>query len=154
MSSTLNRLVQVVRSYLKDFPALNRLVAVHEFSDTSIVTAILDAVDDFNLDSPLAPFSVDTFPSVSLLRMGATKYLMESATFLQTRNHLTYSDGQGVQVNSSDRGPTYLNIVQKLSQEWEVKKQRMIVKLNVKGMMGSGVYSDFRQLDEDSWRND
>lgn len=153
MSSTMNRLVSMIRSYLKDFPELNRLIAGHEFTDTTIALAVMDAVDDFNLDSPLAPFGVTSFPSVSLLRVGATKFLLESATFLQARNHLTYSDGQGVQVNSSDRGPMYLNIVQKLSQEWEVKKQRLIVKLNVKGMMGSGVYSDFRQLDEDSWRN-
>ena len=153
MSTVLNRLVQTIRSYLKDFPELNRLVKGHEFADPTIVTAIADAVDDFNLDSPLAPFGIDNFPSISLLRIGATKYLMESATFLQTRNHLTYSDGQGVQVNSSDRGPVYLNIVQKLSQEWEVKKQRLIVKLNVRSMMGGGVYSDFRGLDEDSWRN-
>jgi len=153
MSTVMNKLIQVIRAYLKDFPELNRLVAGHEFSDATISLAIMDAVDDFNVDSPLAPCSVESFPGVSLLRLGATKFLLESASFLQTRNHLTYSDGQGVQVNSSDRGPVYLNIVQKLSQEWEVKKQRMIVKLNIKGMMGSGVYSDFAQLDEDSWRN-
>jgi len=143
MASRLEQLVEVVRAYLRDFPELNRLIKDEESSKRSIAMAILDAIEDFNLDSPLGAFTPDTFPAISLLKIGAAKYLLESVTFLQARNHLTYSDGQGVQVNESDKAPIYLNLINRLTAEWERRKMKLIARLNVRQAMGGGVTSDF-----------
>lgn len=147
MATRLEALVEMMRAYLRDYPELNRLIADEESSKRSIATAILDAVEDFNMDSPLAAYTPDNFPSFSLLKLGAAKYLLESLTFLQARNHVTYSDGQGVQVNESDKAPIYLNLINRLTGEWERKKDRLIVRLNIRQAMGGGVTSDFFETD-------
>ena len=143
MATRLEQITELVRAWIRDYPELNRLIEGEESSKRSIATAILDAVEDFNLSSPLAAVGVDNFPSISLLKIGAAKFLLESLTFLQARNHLTYSDGQGVQVNESDKAPIYLNMIDRLNTEWERKKEKLIVRMNISGVMGGGVTSDF-----------
>ena len=143
MATRLEQMVEQVRAYLRDYPELNRLIADEESSKRSIATAIIYAVEDFNLDSPLGNYVPESFPSFSLLKLGAAKYLLESLVFLQARNHVTYSDGQGVQVNESDKAPIYLNIINRLTSEWERKKEKLIVRLNIQQAMGGGVSSDF-----------
>jgi len=143
MATRLEQLVEIVRSYLRDYPELNRLINGMESSKRSIATAILDAVEDFNTSSPLAAVAVESFPSTSLLRIGAVKYLLESLSLLQARNHTTYSDGQGVQINESDKAPIYTNLAQKLESEWERKKAKLITRMNIANSMGGGVTSDF-----------
>jgi hypothetical protein len=143
MASRLEELVEMMRAFLRDYPELNRLIKDEESSKRSIAMAIMDAVEDFNLDSPLGAFSVENFPSVSLLRIGTTKFLLESLSLLQTRNHVTYSDGQGVQVNESDKGPVYMNLANRYTSEWERRKEKLIVRMNIRQAMGGGVTSDF-----------
>ena len=145
--TTLDTYIAMVRSFMRDYPHLNRLIADSESSDASIAMAIMSAVDDFNMTSPLAPYTVDSFPYARLLIIGAVKTLLESVAILQARNHLTYSDGQGVQVNESDRAPVYLNIVNKFANDWERGKREVIVKINIAQATGAGVASDFSQLE-------
>ena len=146
MASRLQELVQLVRAYTRDYPELNRLIRGPESSSRSIAIAIASTVEDFNLTSPLPAYTVDSFPSTQLLLLGSVKKLLESVSLLQARNHISYSDGQGVQVNESDKAPLYLNIIRNYASEYEQKKRELIIRLNISQAMGGcGIRSDFSQ---------
>ena len=49
---SLQRFVNQVRMYLRDFPELNRLVDGYESSDRMLAWAVIDALDDFNNTPP------------------------------------------------------------------------------------------------------
>lgn len=138
-------LVNIIRAKLRDYPELNRLVAGHETGDREIALAILETVDDFNTTPPLiGSYSVDTFPSESLLINGAVIQVMTSLGLLQTRNHLSYSDGQGVQSSASDKSPLLMNWINLFTSNYERKKQRLKYALNLQGALSSdGVASEY-----------
>src|SRR4051812_25966152 len=101
----IQQLISTVRLYLRDYAELNRLIQGVEHSDRMILWAIADAVDDWNSTPPLIPAAqLENFPSKSLLLRGIVISLLESVGLLQTRNHLTFSDG-GIQVGVSDKTP-------------------------------------------------
>src|SRR3954468_4840113 len=101
---TIDNLVASVRSFLRDYKELNRLIAGEESSNRQIVWAICDALDDYNTTPPFTQFDLNTFPSRSLLVRATTISLLESIGLLQTRNHLSWSDG-GLTVGVSDKTP-------------------------------------------------
>ncbi len=136
-------LVEQVRLFVRDYPELNRLVKGKESSDRMIAWAIQDAVDDWNSTPPLITY-VDalTHPSTSLLIRGAAIALLQSVGILQTRNHLSYSDGSGVSVNSSDKAPVIQSWLQLFMNYYEQKKKQMKIALNIEGAWGGSVHSE------------
>src|SRR5258708_22776774 len=88
-----NNFIQQVRTFLRDYPETNRLISGVESSNRQIVWAMSDALDDFNTTPPFTYFGVTDFPSKSLLIRGTVISLLESIGLLQTRNHLSFSDG-------------------------------------------------------------
>jgi len=137
---------------MRDFPSLNRLIEGVEHGDRTIAMCVMATLEDINLSAPPGlTFTLENFPFTYLLMIGTMWHLLTSEAILQARNHLTYSDGQGVQVNQSDHASMYLNLTQKFQSEYEQKKQNFIVKENIARAMGPGgsnvgVYSDFSQL--------
>jgi hypothetical protein len=103
----LNALVNQVRSFMRDYPELNRLIAGYESSNRQIMWAILDCLDDYNTSPPFSAFGISNFPSKSLLVRGVVCSLLESIGLLQTRNHLQFTDG-GIQVGVNDKTPFIL----------------------------------------------
>ena len=92
--------INLVRAKMRDFPELNRLIAGQETSDRMIALAAMEAIDDYNTTPPLlGAVGFDNFPSISLLVNGTIICILESVGILQVRNHLSYTDGQGVQIN-------------------------------------------------------
>lgn len=139
----LNNFVQSIRTFIRDYPELNRLISGVENSNRQIVWAIADALDDFNTTPHPTRFSLENFPSKSLLVRGTVITLLESVGLLQTRNHLQFSDG-GIQVGVSDKTPFIQSWIQLFRNSYEEKKQRLKVSINIESAWGGGVYSEYR----------
>jgi hypothetical protein len=140
--------INLVRAKLRDYPELNRLIAGQETSDRMIALAAMEAVDDYNTTPPLlSVVSFENFPSISLLINGTIINIIESLGLLQIRNHLTYSDGQGVQVGVSDKAPQLYQWLQLFISKYETKKTALKKAINLSGAMtGAGVPSEYRYV--------
>ncbi len=139
----LNSLVQQIRSFTRDYPELNRLIAGEESSNRQIVWAIFDTIDDYNTTPPFTNLDHTNFPSRSLLVRGAICSLLESIGLLQTRNHLTFSDG-GIQVGINDKTPFIQSWLQVFRNSYEDKKQKLKIAYNIETAWGGGVFSELR----------
>lgn len=134
---------EVVREFMRDHPELNRLTQGVEHSPRLIMWAIADAIDDWNTTPPLiGPVSILNFPSRHLLLRGTVINLLESLGLLQTRNHLTFSDG-GIQVGVSDKTPLIQSWIQMFRNAYEVKKNKLKVAINIEQGWGGGVHSEY-----------
>lgn len=142
-SLELNAVANQVRSFLRDYAELNRLIAGVESSNRQIVWAIFDALDDFNTSPPFTFFNLDQFPSKSLLIRGTVISLLESIGLLQTRNHLSFSDG-GLQVGVSDKTPFIQSWIQLFRNSYEEKKMKIKVAYNIESSWGGGIQSEYR----------
>ena len=142
-SLELNNFIQQVRTFLRDYPELNRLISGVESSNRQIVWAISDALDDFNTTPPFTRFGLLDYPSKSLLIRGVTISLLESIGLLQTRNHLQFSDG-GIQVGINDKTPFIQSWLQLFKNSYEEKKMRIKVAYNIESAWGGGIHSEFR----------
>ncbi len=137
------QMAQTIRTFLRDFPELNRLIRGVESSNRLIYWAIDDAIDDWNTTPPLiGAASIANFPSKRLLIRGATITLLESVGLLQTRNHLTFSDG-GIQVGVSDKTPLIQSWLQYFKNDYEQKKLRLKVSMNIEQGWGGGTHSEY-----------
>lgn len=139
----LNAVANQVRAFLRDYAELNRLIAGEESSPRQIVWAIFDALDDFNTSPPFTGFGLSTFPSKSLLIRGTVLSLLESIGLLQTRNHLSFSDG-GLQVGVSDKTPFIQSWIQLFRNSYEEKKMKLKVAYNIESAWGGGLSSEYR----------
>lgn len=141
--SAYEQMAQVVRNFTRDFPELNRLIRGVESSNRLIFWALDDALEDWNTTPPLiGPVSIETHPSRRLLMRGAVIHLLESVGLLQTRNHLTFSDG-GIQVGVSDKTPLIHAWLQYFKNDYEQKKLRLKVSMNIENAWGGGVHSEY-----------
>lgn len=141
----LNNFIQQVRTYTRDYPELNRLIKGVESSNRQIVWAISDALDDYNTTPPFTRFTLTNFPSKSLLVRGTVISLLESIGLLQTRNHLSFSDG-GLQVGVNDKTPFIQSWLQLLKNSYEEKKLRLKIAYNIEQAWGGGVHSEYRYI--------
>jgi hypothetical protein len=145
MPPKLIAVIGMVRSKMRDYPELNRLVAGQETSDRQIAMALLEAIDDFNTTPPLIEgVTLDTYPSVSLLVNGTLIFVLQSVGLLQTRNMMNYSDGQGVQTGVNDKAPMLMQWIQLFTGQYEQKKMRLKQAMNLNGALnGGGVPSEY-----------
>jgi len=141
--SSLDHFVNQVRTFLRDYKELNRLIQGEESSNRQIIWAIADALDDFNNTPPFTRFTVTSFPSKSLLIRATVISLLESIGLLQTRNHLSFSDG-GIQVGISDKTPFIQSWLQLFRNTYEEKKTRLKVSYNIESAWDGGVFSEYR----------
>lgn len=138
----LEQFIGSVRLFMRDYSQLNRLIAGQEHSDRMIAWAVVDAIDDFNSTPPLTNYTLTNFPAMSILLRGTVINLLQSIGLLQTRNHLTFSDG-GLQVGVSDKTPLIQSWIQMFGNSYEEKKQRLKIALNIEGGWGGGVHSEY-----------
>jgi hypothetical protein len=138
----LDAMIQTVRTYMRDFEELNRLIKGVENSNRQIVWAILDALDDFNTSPPMTSFGLHDFPSRSLLVRGTAIALLESVGILMTRNHLDISDG-GMTVGINNKTPYIQSWLQILKNSYEEKKDRLKRAINIERAWGGGLHSEY-----------
>ena len=123
---TVQEMIQQIRVFMRDFPELNRLVAGAESGDRFIAWAIQNAISDWNSTPPLlTSVTISNHPAPHLLRDRAVVDLLTSIGILQTRNHLSYSDGQGASINASDKAPALQGWSNMLRANYEQQKQKM-----------------------------
>ena len=138
-------LVALIRSKMRDFPELNRLVAGQETSDGELFSALMETLEDYNLSPPLiANVTLTEHPSPSLLVNGSIVRVLESIALLQNRNHMVYSDGQGVQVSVSDKAPQLMQFQNLFNARYERQRDKLKLALNLSGALNrSGVSSEY-----------
>jgi len=146
--------ITLIRAKLRDYPELNRLVAGQENSDRQIAFAVMYCVDDWNCTPPLIEdTTLASFPSMALLIDGSIVQVLQSVGLLQMRNHMRYSDGQGMQVSTSDKAPQLMGWANLFSQGYEAKKMRLKRALNLQGSLnGSGLPSEYTYIN--GWFSD
>ena len=140
--------IQQVRKFMRDDPALNRLVLGEESNDHDIAMALQDSLLNWARPPgpPLGAVTILTHPAPDLLVLRTVARLLMSVSLLQTRNNLQYTDGQGVSVNSSANGPELRQIAQMLMAEYDQAKLALKIQLNIEGGWGTGVRSDLGQV--------
>lgn len=127
--------VAELRNFIRDKPELNTLVE-NETDDSGLAAAIEDAVDDYNNTLPLVrEYTIDNFPSKSLLKIGATIWVLKSAGMMMSRNHLTYSDG-GISIEKDEKTQLYQSWLDRFEPEWERKKVSLKMVINLQNCWG------------------
>ena len=141
---TLDQMVRIIRMYMRDHTALNRLIDKEETSDRMIAWAILDAIDDYNSRPPLiGNMSLNSIKSLSILRDKVVCTILESLYLIQTRNRLSYTDN-GLSVSISDKGNEIMRFIQFLESRYERKIERLKIALNLEQSISSyGAVSEY-----------
>lgn len=145
-------MVETLRRFLKDYGELNRILdRDRELEDDDLEQALEMAVDEFDMMPPILSidFSVDNFPSKSLLLHGAAIWALESAGILQSRNRLNYSDG-GIQVQVSDKAQSYQSWIQMFLQRYQRRAKQIKRQLNLERAYGN-VHSEYLDVDAYSY---
>lgn len=148
MSPTMRSFVQQVRLFLRDFAALNRLIAGEESSERMIGWAVLDALSRFNGTPHFTQFSLEDLLQMNLhnlLTRMTTESLLESVGLLQTRNHINYSNG-GINVGVNDKTPLIMNWLQLFKSTTEQRLSQTKVAINIGYILGPanrGVHSEY-----------
>jgi hypothetical protein len=110
-----------VRLALMDTSAeANQLLDDLEFSDMMIYNAVERCIDEWNETPPelARKFDATSFPYREHLIKGAVGYLMQAIAYRYTRNRMQYS-ASGLSLDSSDKGPQYIQLAQMARQEWK-----------------------------------
>jgi len=148
MSPTMRAFVQQVRLFLRDFAALNRLIAGEESSERMIGWATLDAISRFNGIPHFTQLTLEDLVQrgqTHLLTRMATESLLESVGLLQTRNHINYSNG-GINVGVNDKTPLIMNWLQMFKATTEQRVSQVKVAMNIEYILGPsnrGVASEY-----------
>lgn len=138
----LARLVERIRNFIRDHEELNRLTLGKENSDTDILEAIEDTLNDFNNTPPFyTTFNLTALPPLNIMKLGAIVYLLKSVGLLNTRNSIQYSDG-GVNVNM-DKTPAIQSWIQMIQNEYEEKKAKFKIASNIEASWGAGHSSEY-----------
>ena len=127
--------VETLRDFIRDQPELNTLIGKKETEDAGLATAIEDAIDDWNNTPPFTTVTADNFPFKSLLKIGATIFVLRSAGIMMSRNHLTYSDG-GISIEKDEKTQLYQSWLGRFEPEWELKKSGFKMAKNLENCWG------------------
>jgi len=147
ISPTMVAFVSMVRAFMRDQAALNRLVDGQESSDRMILFAALDAVSRYNGTAPPTQYSLQDIFQLNrqflLLRMTVIT-LLESVMLLQARNHVNYSTG-GTTVGANDKAPLLMNVLQYFRTTVDQELLRAKVSDNILSILGAGpgVHSEY-----------
>lgn len=131
-----------VRAWMRDFPELNRLISGEESSGRMVEYCVHLALDEWNTTPPLSSFTIENFPSRTILLHLTVIHLLTSVGILKSRNRFTYSDG-GFSVQTEEQDGQYMNWIQLLRSQVNPRIERLKVALNIEGGWGAGVHSEY-----------
>ena len=141
----LEQMISYIRMFMRDYPETNRLIKGVENSNRQIVFAMLMAIDNFNTSPPFTRFGLKSFPSMELLVNGAVIQLIKGVGLLQTRNHISFSDG-GLQVGLNDKTPFLQSWLQAFQTDYESRKSERKRAINIESSWGGGVLSEYAMV--------
>lgn len=134
-----------LRLFLRDTPALNRLIRKEESDDELLQFALDMAIDDWNSTAPMiGNYNIGNFPSLFMLLHGAVIMILKSQGLHQARNELAYNSG-GSSFIRSNKTQIYQSWYTNFSTEYELKKRNMKVFQNTARGWG-GVFSEYERI--------
>jgi hypothetical protein len=143
----LTQLAEYARAFMRDYPELNRLTSGYDHSPRHLKWAVLDTLSDWSSTPPFIGQSLTMILErnlVSVFIRGVVICALESLGILHLRNHLSYSDGGvNVQLENPQLIQSWIGM---MKGEYESKKQRILVALNIENALGtnvSGVHSEY-----------
>lgn len=133
-------IAEYTRRFMRDFPELNRLTAGYDHSPRHMQWAVLDTISDWNSTPPFIGQSLQLILDrnfISVFMRGVVITLLESLGILHLRNHLSYSDGG---MNVQTENPQLIQAwIQMFRAGYEMKKQRILIALNIESALSTGV---------------
>jgi hypothetical protein len=134
-----------LRLFLRDTPALNRLIRREESDDELLQFALDLAIDDWNVTAPvIGNTNISNFPSLSLLMTAATVQILKMQGLHQARNELNYNTG-GSSFIRSNKSQIYQSWCINFANEYELKKRNLKIWQNIAGGWG-GVASEYERI--------
>lgn len=144
--SRVRSMVDYLRMFLRDHSELNRMVDGEEHSNRLIAMALFDTVDQLAAMPPELTVTLENVP-ISLLRKGATIFLLESVGILMTRNQLNYRTGRGTGIGIQDKAPLLMNWINMFKQDFQQAAKEWKIRRNLEeAMRGSILYSEYTLL--------
>jgi len=137
--------VMDVRLALMDTSAsANQLIDDLEFSDVMILHCIMRAVDEWNETPPQLAnrYDATNFPWREHLLQGTVGYLLQMVAYRYTRNRMQYN-AAGFQMDTSDKGPQYIQLAQVARQEWRAFIAAKKTELNMQECCGTFSMPEF-----------
>lgn len=142
----IGQLAEYTRERLRDYPELNRLTAKWDHSPRHLKWAVIDTLSDWASTPPFVGTSLKFIVDrgwYSLFTRGVVITVLESLGILHMRNFISYSDGgMNVQTENPQLIQSWL---QMLKNEYEQKKQRALIAVNVMNALDlntHGVHSE------------
>ena len=136
----LDKLASYVRERMRDYEPLNRLTAKLDHSPRHIKWAIIDTMSDWSSTPPFIGQDLTQIMErnwFSVFSKGVIITCLESLGILHLRNFISYSDGgMNVQTENPQLIQAWLRM---MKEEYETKKQRILIAANIENMLGSGV---------------
>lgn len=140
------QLAEYTRERMRDYPILNRLTAKWDHSPRHLRWAVIDSLSDWISTPPFIGVSLQFIYDRgwhSLFTRGVVITALESLGILHMRNFISYSDGgMNVQTENPQLIQSWL---QMLKNEFEQKKQRALIGVNLEQALDSsqhGVHSE------------
>jgi hypothetical protein len=136
----MREIVENVRFFMRDYAELNRLTKGKDHSDRHVMWAVLDTLSDWSSTPPFLGYGLQSIFQMGwqgLFVRGVAISLLESLHFLHLRNFVSYSDGG---VNIQVENPQLIQAaMQLLKNDYEQKKQRVLIASNIERAFQSGV---------------
>lgn len=131
------RAIESLRMFLRDKPALNKLLLGQaESSDAELTQCLGIAITDWNrTPPPLAAVTLKTHPNKFLLLEKAAIEAIKQAMLWHAREHMPGSDG-GTSGDDHAKAAEYSGIIERLEAEYERKKIDEKVSLNIRAAYG------------------
>jgi len=136
-----------IRGFIRDIAgqipntgSYNIMFDLPEFSDAELQRAIKFTAARFNVMAPPSSDAVDNINSWIML-IGCAEFLAMSEAFRQTRNQVTYQDGDIQPIGLDDKQQQYLALAQMCKAEFEEKARNYKISRNMEscyGSLGSG----------------
>jgi len=127
---TREQYMNMVYRWVRDSVQLNKLLDGKETDIETMALYVDMAVDWFNTDPPQTSYSLENFPSMTMLIYGSVIQLLISNGILMSRNRLNYSDG-GIQVQISDKAGEYMNWVQMILNMYQQRSDKIKYETNI-----------------------
>ena len=126
-----------IRLFLQDRSELNTLILGVRFTPEMIEQAMINTVDYYNLMNPPtgSMFTIESFPYRALLLLGASAYLLRSASINEAANQLSYS-ADGIQVADKDKAQIFSSLAENLRQEFKELAQQIKMNHNISQVYG------------------
>jgi hypothetical protein len=128
-------IAEEVREYISDYPDKNLLLDEIEFSNTFIELCMDLGLGEYNIIPPRTGYSVENFPSKSLLLLATLWQMYLGRSALMARNQLSYTDG-GLQIPVEEKYELYKNLSDNYRSQFLEAASRLKIAINMEAGWG------------------